>query len=293
MRAAVYDRYGPPDVVQIRDIPRPAPKPHEVLIETRATTVTSADWRVRSLVLPSGFGPLGRLAFGIARPRQPVLGTELSGVVVAVGASVTRFKPGDAVFAFSDAAMGCHAQYKCMPEQGAVVLKPASLTFGEAAALSFGGTTVLDFFRRGQLQRGERLLVNGASGAVGTAAVQLARHLGQTWDVVMDNAGTAPWRRSGPVLTARGRLLLVLGGLADMLHAPWVALTSRKRVIAGPVAVRVEDLHQLAALAEAGAFRPVIDQHYPFERIVDAHRHVDSGRKRGNLVVLLAPDGLH
>jgi len=303
------------------------PKAHEVLIETRATTVTSADWRVRSLVLPRGFGLLGRLALGVARPRQPVLGSELAGVVVAVGTRVTRFKPGDAVFAFSDAAMGCHAQYKCFPEQGAVALKPAHLTFGEAAALSFGGTTALDFFRRGRLQPGERLLVNGASGAVGTAAVQLARNLGahvtavcsvahadllmslgahevidyrtqdftlrgQTWDVVMDNAGTAPWQRSAPVLTARGRLLLVLGGLPDMLRAPWVALTTRQRVIAGPATGRAEDLHQLAALAKAGAFKPVIDRYYPFERIVDAHRHVDSGRKRGNVVVLVGADGL-
>lgn len=327
MKAAVYDRYGPPDVVQIRDVPRPVPKAHEVLIETRATTVTSADWRVRSLVLPTGFGLLGRLALGVVRPRQPVLGSELAGVVVAVGTRVTRFKPGDAVFAFSDAAMGCHAQYKCFPEQGAVALKPAHLTYGEAAALSFGGTTALDFFRRGRLQRGERLLVNGASGAVGTAAVQLARNLGahvtavcsvahadllmslgahevidyrtqdftqrgQRWDVVMDNAGTAPWRRSAPVLTARGRLLLVLGGLPDMLRAPWVALTTRQRVIAGPATGRAEDLHQLAALAQAGAFKPVIDRYYPFERIVDAHRHVDSGRKRGNVVVLVGEDGL-
>jgi len=327
MKAAVYDRYGPPDVVQIREVPRHVPKAHEVLIETRATTVTSADWRVRSLVLPTGFGLLGRLALGVARPRQPVLGSELAGVVVAVGSRVTRFKPGDAVFAFSDAAMGCHAQYKCLPEQGAVALKPAHLTYGEAAALSFGGTTALDFFRRGRLQRGERLLVNGASGAVGTAAVQLARNLGahvtavcsaahadllmslgahevidyrtqdftqlgQTWDVVMDNAGTAPWRRSAPVLTARGRLLLVLGGLPDMLQAPWVALTTRQRVIAGPATGRAEDLQQLAALAQAGAFKPVIDRYYPFERIVDAHRHVDSGRKRGNVVVLVGEDGL-
>ena len=320
MKAWVYERYGPPDVLQLKDVPRPTPKDNEVLIRTRATTVTSGDWRVRSLTVPAGFGLFARLALGVAGPRQPILGTELAGVVESIGKDVSKFKPGDEVFAFAGTAMGCHAEYKCMPENGRVALKPANLTFEEAAGLCFGGSTALDFFRRGKLQRGERVLVNGASGAVGSAAVQLARHFGadvtavcgpanielvrslganrvidyttedfaksgQTYDVILDTAGTARFFRSKHSLSERGRLLVVLGGLPDLLMVPWVSMTSSKRIIAGPAAERVEDLAVLAQLAAAGEFTPVIDRRYPFEQMVEAHRYVDSGRKRGNVVI--------
>src|SRR5688572_12801194 len=178
MKAAVYERYGPPDVVELKEVEKPTPKDSEVLIRIRATTVTSADWRARSLHMPAGFGLMGRLFFGVSKPRQPILGTELAGDIESVGKDVGKFKVGDKVFAFSGASMGCHAEYKCMPEDGAVALKPPNLTYDEAAAISFGGTTALAFFRRGKLQSGERVLVNGASGGVGTAAVQLATHSG-------------------------------------------------------------------------------------------------------------------
>ncbi len=171
MRAIVYETYGPPDVLRIIEIEKPTPKNNELLIKTVATTVTSGDWRVRSLNVPTGFGLMMRLVFGVSKPKQPILGTELAGVIEAVGNGVTKFKVGDAVFAFSDAAMGCHAEYKCMSEDGAVAIKPPNLSFDEAAVLSFGGTTALDFFRRGKLQAGERILINGASGGVGSAAV--------------------------------------------------------------------------------------------------------------------------
>lgn len=230
MKAIVYERYGPPEVLQLKEVEKPAPKNNEVIINTHAATVTSGDWRVRSLNVPFGFGLIMRLVFGISRPKQPILGSELAGVVETVGKDVSKFKVGDPVFAFSDAAMGCHAEYKCMAEDGAVVPKPSSLTFEEAAALSFGGTTALDFLRRAKLQSGERVLVNGASGAVGTAAVQLAKYFGaivtgvcstanvelvrslgathvidytqqdftrngETYDVIVDTVGTAPFFR--------------------------------------------------------------------------------------------------
>ncbi len=325
MKAIVYERYGPPDVLQLKEVEKPTPKDNEVLIKTHATTVTSGDWRVRSLNVPAGFGLIMRLVFGVSRPKQPILGTELAGVVESVGKDVRKFKVGDQVFAFSDAAMGCHAEYKCMPEDGAVALKPANLTYDEAAALSFGGTTALDFFRRGKLQSGERVLVNGASGGVGTAAVQLAKHFGadvtgvcstanmelvrslgashvidytqedftqngETYDVIVDTVGTAPFSRSKASLKEGGRLLMVLAGLPDMLQIPWVSMTSSKKVIAGPAARRAEDLRFLAGLAEAGEFKPVIDRRYPFEQIAEAHRYVDTGRKKGNVIITLEHD---
>jgi len=322
MKAIVYEKYGPPEVLQLKEVEKPAPKNNEVLIKTHAATVTSADWRVRSLTVPFGFGLIMRLVFGISRPRQPILGSELAGVIESVGKDVSKFKVGDPVIAFSDVAMGCHAEYKCMAEDGAVVLKPSCLTFEEAAALPFGGTTALDFLRRGKLQSGESVLVNGASGAVGTAAVQLARHFGaivtgvcstanvelvrslgashvidytqedftqnaKTYDVIVDTVGTAPFSRSKVSLKKGGRLLMVLASLPDMLQAPWGSLTSSKRVVAGPATVRVEDLRFLAGLAEAGEFKPVIDRRYPFEQIAEAHRYVDTGRKKGNVVITL------
>ncbi|MEQ1882900.1 MAG: NAD(P)-dependent alcohol dehydrogenase, partial [Burkholderiales bacterium] len=277
------------------------------------------------LNVPAGFGLIMRLVFGVSRPKQPILGTELAGVVESVGKDVRKFKIGDPVFAFSDAAMGCYAAYKCMPEDGAVALKPPNLTYDEAAALSFGGTTALDFFRRGKLQSGERVLVNGASGGVGTAAVQLAKHFGadvtgvcstanvelvrylgashvidytqedftqngETYDVIVDTVGTAPFSRSKASLKEGGRLLMVLAGLPDMLQIPWVSMTSSKKVIAGPAAGRAEDLRFLAGLAEAGEFKPVIDRRYPFEQIAEAHSYVDTGRKKGNVIITLEHD---
>ena len=325
MKAIVYERYGPPEVLELMEVAKPTPKHNEVLIKTHATTVTSADWRVRSLEVPLGFRLIVRLLFGISKPKQPILGSELAGVIESIGKDVAKFKVGDQVFAFSDAGMGCHAEYKCMPQEGAVVLKPPSLSYDEAAALSFGGTTALDFLRRGKLHGGEKVLVNGASGGVGTAAVQLAKYFGadvtgvcstanmelvrslgarhvidytkedftqngETYDVIMDTVGTAPFSRSRDSLKAGGRLLMVLAGLPDMLRIPWVSVTSSKKVIAGPVAVRAEDLRFLAGLAEAGEFRPVIDRRYPFEQIAQAHSYVDTGRKKGNVIITLERD---
>ena len=322
MKAFVYTKYGPPDVLHLKEVEKPTPKDNEVLIKTHATTVTSGDWRVRSLSLPVGFGLLGRLVFGVSRPRQPILGTELAGKIESVGKGVSKFKVGDQVFVFSDAGMGCYAEYKCMPEDGAMALKPANLTYEEAAALSFGGTTALDFFRRGKLQSGERVLVNGASGGVGTAAVQLAKHFGadvtgvcsaanvelvrslgashvidytkedftqngEAYDIIVDTVGTAPFSRIKGSIKEGGRLLMVLGGLPDMLQIPWVSMTSSKKIIAGPAVGRADDLRFLAKLAEAGEFKTVIDRRYPFEQIAEAHRYVDTGRKKGNVVITL------
>jgi NADPH:quinone reductase-like Zn-dependent oxidoreductase len=322
MKAIVYTEYGSADVLQLKEIKTPSPNVNEVLIKIYATTVTSGDWRVRSLDMPFGFGCISRLVFGIFKPRNPILGTELAGEIVSIGKNVTNFKIGDQVFAFSGAGMGCYAEYKCMPENGAVALKPSNLSFEEAAALSFGGTTALDFFRRAKLRSGDDVLVIGASGGVGTAAVQLASHFGanvtgvcstanmelvrklgashvidytqenfavsgKTYDIIVDTVGTAPFSSCKNSLKEKGRLLSVSAGLPDMLLIPWVSLTSSKRIIAGPAAERAEDLRTLAKLAEEGIYRPVIDRSYPFEQIADAHGYVDTRRKKGNVVITL------
>lgn len=320
MKAVMYEQYGGPDVLHIREIPKPTPKSDELLIRVRATTVSAGDWRVRSLEVPEGFGWMSRLALGIRGPRQPILGSELSGVVEAIGNAVTKFKVGDEVFAFPGLRMGAHAEYRCISENDAVAHKPAGLSHDEAAALSFGGTTALHFLRAAKITKGEHVLVNGASGAVGTAAVQLAKHFGaivtavcssanaelvrslgadhvidynaedfarngQRYDVIVECAGTAPFARSREALREGGRLLLVLGSLRDVLQSPWINLTNKRKVIGGTAGGSGADLRFLAELAERGEYKAVIDRRYPFAEIVDAHRYVDTGRKRGSVVI--------
>lgn len=324
MKAIVYTQYGPPSVVSLAEVPKPAPRAHEVLIRVRATTVSTGDWRGRSLAMPPGFGLLGRLVFGVFGPRKPILGTELAGVVEAVGDAVTRFRVGDEVFAFPGAAYGAHAEYRTMREDGLIAHKPANLSFEEAAALSFGGTTALGFLRdKGQVQAGEKVLVVGASGAVGSAAVQLAKHLGAEvtgvcstanvasvralgadavidytqedfatsgarYDVILDTTATVPFARCEGVLAPGGRLLVVHGSFAQAVGLERPSRASGKKVIAGVVAPRPEHLRTLAELAEAGKYRPLLDRSYRFEDAVEAHTRVDSGRKRGSVVLTLA-----
>jgi NADPH:quinone reductase-like Zn-dependent oxidoreductase len=270
--------------------------------------------------VPAGFRTFSRLFFGLSGPKRTILGTELAGKIEEIGKSVTRFKIGDEVFAYPGAAMGCHAEYRCMPETGHIALKPPNLSFDEAAGLSFGGATALNFFRKGKLKSGEKVLVNGASGGVGTAAVQLAKHFGaevtgvcstanlelvkslgadhvidytkedftrngRTYHVIVDTVGTAPFSRCKNSLKKSGRLLVIVGDLSDLLLAPWQSLTSGKKVIAGPSSESPDDLPFLAELAQAGRFKPVIDRRYPLEQIVEAHRYVDGGHKRGNVVI--------
>jgi NADPH:quinone reductase-like Zn-dependent oxidoreductase len=319
MRAITYHRYGAPGVVALAELPKPVPRDNDVLVRIRATTITTADWRARSLEMPAGFNLLGRLVFGIFGPRRPVLGTEFAGVIEAVGRSVSRFHPGDEVFGFPGSGFGCHAEYRIMPEDGMIAPKPGNLSFEQAAALSFGGTTALVFLRdKARVNAGDRVLVVGASGGVGSAAVQIARHLGaevtavcsaanaelvrstgasrtidyaaedfaagnDSWDIILDTTGSAPFARCERVLRPGGRLLVVLASLAQSF-----ARRSRrdgKQVIAGVVTATPANLRYLADLAETSAFTPVIDRLYPLEDAAKAHAVVDTGRKRGNVVL--------
>jgi NADPH:quinone reductase-like Zn-dependent oxidoreductase len=327
MKAVVYTKYGAPDVVALSEVPKPVPQDREVLIRIHATSVTTGDWRARSLNMPAGFGILGRLVFGVFGPRKPILGTEMAGVIEAVGKAVTRFKAGDEVFAFTGASYGCHAEYRTISEDGMIALKPANLSFEEAAALSFGGTTALGFLRdKAGIKRGDKVLIVGASGGVGTAAVQIAKHFGaevtgvcsttnlglvrsigadeaidytkedftkngETYDIILDTTGTTSLARCENALKPGGRLLFVLGSFAQALGLERPSKQSGKKVIAGVAAARAEDLRYLAELAKAGAFKPVIDRSYPLANAAEAHAYVDTGRKRGNVILTVESTG--
>lgn len=313
-------RYGTPEALQWAERPMPRPGSHELLVRLVATTVNSGDWRVRTLHLPPGFGPLGRLALGLRRPRQPVLGTEFAGVVEDTGVLACRFRPGDRVFGFTGSRMGCHAEYLCMDEYGPVAPTPPQLGCEQAAALCFGGSTMLHYYRRASLNAGDHVLVIGASGTVGSAAVQLARNqgarvtavcnavhaplmqrlgalhtidparhdftaLGERYDVVVDCVGTFPIDDMLGVLAPGGRLLLLAAGLGDVLRAPVLGRTRGLRVMAGPAHERASDVAELAALAARGEFIPVIDSVFPWAEFRQAHARVESRRKVGTVVL--------
>lgn len=320
MRAACCEAYGPPEVVRLREMALPVLRRDELLIRVQAATVSSGDARVRAMRVPRGFGLLARLALGLRRPRQPVLGTELAGEVVAKSdaGETGDFAIGDPVIGFTDVAMGAHAEY-CRVPRSATVPRPPGVPPSEAAALFFGGTTALVFLRRAALQAGERLLVIGAAGSVGSAVVQLARHLGalvtavcsarnaplmarlgvnemldyeavdfarsgRRWDVIFDTTGTVSRQRAKVVLSEQGRLVLVAADLPAMLSSS-VGAPRGRRVIAGIATPGAPELAELAGLAAQGVLRPVIDRCYPLDRITDAHRYVDEGHKRGNVVI--------
>jgi NADPH:quinone reductase-like Zn-dependent oxidoreductase len=320
MKAYVCRRYGGPEVVELVDVPKPAPQDNEVLVRIHATTVSAGDWRVRTLDVPKGFGVFARMALGLRGPRQPVLGTELAGTIETVGRSVTRFKPGDAVFAFPGVKMGAHAQYRAVAEDGPIALKPENLSFDEAATLSFGGSTALNYLEKARIERGDRVLVIGASGAVGSSLVQLAKHFGahvtgvtstknlelvrslgadrvidytredftrmsDTYDIIADAVRGTSYERCRHVLKENGRLLAIAGGVPDLLSALWAPMTGSKRVLAGQAVERPEYVQQLAELARTGTIRPVIDRRYEFSQMREAHAYVETGRKRGSVVV--------
>jgi NADPH:quinone reductase-like Zn-dependent oxidoreductase len=309
MKAVVYTRYGPPEVLRLADVPKPAPRDREVLVRVHATTVTIGDTIMRSLNLPiHGWQKvMGRLILGWRRPRRPILGMELAGEIESVGRKVTRFKPGDPIFASTFAVnFGGHAEYKCLPESGVIAIKPANLTYQEAAAVPGAGQTAWRCLQKGHIQPGQKILIYGASGAVGTYAVQLAcRHFGAdvtgvcsganlalvqslgasqvidytrqdftqsgaTYDVIFDAVGK--------LAPAQGKKALKPGGVYLNVHADSDGGEQR------------ETLLLLRELVDAGKLRPVIDRVYPLEQIVEAHRYVEQGHKKGNVAITIGID---
>jgi NADPH:quinone reductase-like Zn-dependent oxidoreductase len=316
MKAVIATKYGSPEVLELKEVKTPVPKDNEILIKVRATTVNAGDCRMRSFTVPPMLWFPARIALGIRKPRNPILGMELAGEIIAVGKQVMRFKSGDQVFAStSGAKFGAHAEYKCLPEDAAVAIMPGNATYEEAAALSIGATTALYFLQRGGIRPGQKVLVNGASGSVGTFAVQIAKHFGaevsgvcgssnielvkslgadhvidysqvdftkngEVYDMIFDAVGKTTFRQCESSLNDNGSYLHT--GLAGSSRNK-----SGKKIVGGTAAPRASDLVVLKELAESGVLKPVIDRLYPLEQIAEAHRYVDQGRKKGNVVITL------
>jgi NADPH:quinone reductase-like Zn-dependent oxidoreductase len=325
MKAVVMTRYGSADRLRLTDVERPVPRDTEILVRVRATTVTAGDVEIRTLAVPPWLKVPIRIYVGLAAPRGFILGQELAGDVVTVGSSVTRFREGDAVFGTTGFRFGAHAEYACLPGNAVVAAKPAGLTYEEAAAVPVGGLEALHFLERARIRAGEKVLVIGAGGSIGTFAVQIAKHLGAdvtgvdsagklamvrsigadhvmdytkedfsrsgpAWDVIFDVLGRSSFPRCLQSLLPGGRYLL--GGNSGplrVLRGKLVSMAGSRKVIVGAAAQRTRDLLVLEGLIEAGRLKPVVDRSYPLEQAADAHRYVESGQKRGNVVLTMPP----
>ncbi|MBN1217335.1 MAG: NAD(P)-dependent alcohol dehydrogenase [Anaerolineae bacterium] len=322
MKAIVYEKYGPPEVLQLKEVEKPVPQDNEVLIRVYATSVTTGDCNARdSVFVPPGFGLLPRLMFGLRKPKRTILGMELAGEIEAIGKNVKLFRKGDQVFGITGASFGAYAEYVCIAEDGRLVIKPTNITYEEAAAIPFGATTALFFLRDlAHIRSGQKILIHGASGCVGTYAVQLAKYYGaevtgvcsttnlalvkslgadkvidytqedftisgEIYDLIFDTRGKTSFLSCRNSLKQKGLYLAGAGGLREFVQMAWTSMTGGQKVLAGMAPDRTENLIFLKELVEAGKIKPVIDRSYPLAQIVEAHRYVDQGHKKGNVVI--------
>ena len=316
MKAIVYEQYGSPEVLQLKEAETPSPKDNEVLIRIHATAVNSGDVRLRKA------DPFAvRFMFGLIRPKKPILGVVLAGEIEAAGKNVKRFKEGDHVYGTTGMSFGAYAEYKCLPEEGVLAIKPPTLTYKEAAAIPFGGTAALHFLGKGKIHSGQKVLIYGASGAVGTSAIQLAKYFGaeitgvcsttnvamvkslgadkvidykkedfsksgETYDIIFDTVGKSPFSDCVKSLKKNGYYLRIVHmSLSPVLLGIWISMTSSKKVIGGGISETAADLIFLNSLIEAGQLKPVIDRSYSLEEIAEAHSYVEKGHKKGNVVI--------
>jgi len=321
MKAILHTAYGPPDELQLQEVEKPVPKEDQVLIKIQATTVTSSDCNVRNLTFcPTLFLLPMRMQFGWRKPKVNRLGIDLAGEIEAVGKGVERFQPGDQVLGRCDLGLGAHAEYICLPQDGTLTTKPANMTWEEAASLPFANTALYYLRDLGNVQAGQRVLINGASGSIGTFAVQLAKYYGahvtgvcsttnlemvkslgadevvdytqedftkngETYDLIFDAVGKLPYSRCKNSLKKDGTYLAALPTLAIILQAARTSMAGTRKVKFGDAVATVENLVFLKELAEAGKLKAVIDKSYPLEQIAEAFRYAETGHKKGNVVV--------
>lgn len=320
MKAIVYTKYGPPEVLQLVEVEKPTPKDNEIRVKVVATTVTVADFRTRSFTVPRAFWLPARIALGFRKPKKEILGMELSGEVESVGKDVKRFKKGDSIFAATLVGFGAYAEYKCLPEDGAVAIKPHNITYEEAAAIPIGARTALFYLRKANIQSGQKVLIYGASGSVGTYAVQLAKYFGaqvtaicstanielvkslgadkvidysaedfsnngKTYDVIFEAVDKSSFAACMKSLKKDGIYLNVAVPIPG-IRMLWTKLTSKKKLFLGQNSPETaEALNFLKELVEAGKIKVVIDRCYTFEQIVEAHSYVGKGHKKGNVAI--------
>jgi NADPH:quinone reductase-like Zn-dependent oxidoreductase len=321
MQAIIHERYGSPDVLTLRDIPDPIPKPREILIRVRATSATAAEAMMRR-----GEPWFGRAVLGLARPRRKVLGLEVAGEVAGLGAGARGFSIGDRVFGFTGFRCGGYAQFACLPDTASLIAMPADVSFEQAAALVDGPTTALFFLRKAQVGPGDRVLILGASGSIGTAAVQLAAHAGaevtavcsgsnaplalslgahrvidyrvedftrerDAYDIVFDTLGKSGFGPCRGCLTPTGRYLVTVLGAGALAATLWTSLRRGRKAMFAMSVDKLGELREIKTLVEQGRHKPVIDRIYPLAAIREAHAYVETGRKRGNVVIAVGPPG--
>ena len=331
MKAIVFTEYGPPDVMQLKDIEKPTPKNDEILIKVHATLVAYGDVSVRNLNnvslqefhMPEPFWILNRIVFGFSKPKVTILGSEFSGEIESVGDEVNRFKEGDQVFGYVGESMGANAEYLCVPEDEVLAAKPDNMTYEEAAAVPFGSMVALNLLRKGDIQPGQKILINGASGGIGQYAVQLAKHhfrvevtgvcstprtefvkslgadkvidytkedfnqSGETYDLVLDILGMGSFSKSKGSLSKNGRYLYASFKMKQVFQMLWTSISEDKKVICALAPTKTEDLIFIKELIEAGEIKSVIDKKFSLEQTAEAHRYVESGHKRGNVVIAI------